>query len=187
MIWMRFSLLVALSALFPARVCAREWIIDQDKSRLGFQGTMAGVAFEGMFIRWNGVISFDPANPGAGHAAVAIDMSSAVTGDRQRDDALPQSDWFDAKIFPRASFKVQSFKSKSGSGYDAIGSLTIRNITKALTVPMTIELAGGNLHAVGRVNLVRTDYGVGQGSWSDGQWVDLKVVVVFDVAARLRE
>lgn len=187
MMRVRFLRWIALLALHPVQACGREWIVDRDKSHLGFQGTMAGAAFEGRFSRWNAVISFDPENAGAGHAEVVIDMTSAATGDRQKDEALPQSDWFDAKMFPRATFKVHSFEPKSGSSYNAIGSLTIRNITKALTVPMTIELAGANLHAKGQVNLARTDYGVGQGSWSDGQWVDLKVVVVFDVVARQRE
>jgi polyisoprenoid-binding protein YceI len=177
-------LVVALAFLLAARpVSAAEWRIDPAKSWLGFKGTMAGVAFEGRFKRWDARISFDPAEPEHGHAVVTVDMSSAETGDRQKDEALPQSDWFDAKSFPNASFKVQSFRSGGGTSFDAIGTLTIRNVTKAVVLPMTIEVSGTTLHASGHLDVVRTDYGVGQGSWTSAQWVALDVVASFDVTA----
>jgi polyisoprenoid-binding protein YceI len=160
-----------------------DWRVLPAKSWLGFTGTMAGVPFDGRFTHWKATISFDPADPGHGHAVVTIDMASAVTGDPQKDRALPQSDWFDAKTFPRATFEALSFRLKDGNSYEAVGTLTIRNVKKQVTMPVTIETTGDSLYAKGQLNLVRTDYGVGQGAWSSAQWVALDVVAAFEVAA----
>jgi polyisoprenoid-binding protein YceI len=173
------GLAAVLLAARPA--AAAEWKIDAAKSRLGFTGTMAGLPFEGRFRHWEGRISFDPAEADHGRAAVTVDMSSAETGDRQRDEALPQRDWFDAKTFPNATFEAQSFRSKAGTSYEAVGTLTIRDVKKQVAMPTTIEVSGNHLHARGHLDLVRTDYGVGQGSWASGQWVALNVIATFDV------
>jgi polyisoprenoid-binding protein YceI len=178
-------LVAAVSLLLANSTKAADWMVVPEKSQLGFEGTMAGVAFKGIFQHWAARINFDPAQPGASHATVIVDMFSAVTGDRQKDDALPQSDWFDANTFPKAIFEAQSFRSNGGNRYEAIGTLTIRNITKPAVIPMSIEVTGASLHASGRLNLVRTDYGVGQGAWSSAQWVALDVVATFEVTAQL--
>ena len=92
--------------------------------------------------------------------------------------ALPRSDWFDAERCSQRNFRgPQSFRPLGGTSYEAIGTLTIRNVTRQVVVPMTIEVNGTPLHASGKLDLVRTDYGVGQGTWTSGQWVALEVVV----------
>jgi polyisoprenoid-binding protein YceI len=173
------GLVAALLAAAPAT--AAEWKIDVAKSWLGFRGTMSGGAFEGRFLRWEGRISFDPAQPDQGRAMVTIDMSSANTGDPQKDEALPRSEWFDAKTFPAATFEATSFRSEGGTSYEAVGTLSIRDVHKAVAMPTTIEVNGTTLHASGHLDLVRIDYRVGQGT--SGQWVGLDVVVMFDVTA----
>jgi polyisoprenoid-binding protein YceI len=178
---LRPAIVVWLVLTTPA--CATDWRMLPAKSWLGFTGTMAGAPFDGRFTHWKATISFDPADPGHGHAVVTIDMASAVTGDPQKDRALPQSDWFDAKTFPRATFEALSFRLKDGNSYEAVGTLTIRNVKKQVTMPVTIETTGDSLYAKGQLNLVRTDYGVGQGAWSSAQWVALDVVAAFEVAA----
>ncbi len=178
------SCCIAIACLLMATpACATDWKVVAAKSWLGFKGTMAGAAFEGRFPRWQARISFDPAQADHGAAVVTVDMSSAETGDRQKDAALPQSDWFDAKMFPKATFEAQSFRPKGGNAYDAVGTLTIRDVKKAVVMPTTIEVTGTTLHASGHLDVVRTDYGVGQGTWTSDQWVALGVTVSFDVTA----
>ncbi|MQT15556.1 YceI family protein [Segnochrobactrum spirostomi] len=184
---LRRPVLLATAALLAAApfaaASAAEWVVDPAKSTLAFSATQTGNAFEGKFGKWSGTIDFDPANPAAGHAAITIDVASAATGDTQKDEALPQPDWFDASKFPNAVFEVKSFKAKGGDEYDAVGTLTIRDKSRDLVLPVKIDISGDTAHATGSVKLVRTDYGVGQGSWSDGQYVGLDVEVKIDVTA----
>ena len=162
---------------------AADWTLDPAKSRLGFTGSQAGSPFEGSFTRWSAKIAFDPANPAAGKAVVEIDMASATTGDRQKDESLPQSDWFDVKAFPQARFEATSFRAKGGNAFEALGSLSIRGIKKDVVLPFTLETSGTNAHAKGKLDLIRTDYGVGQGAWKAPDMVALEVAVTLDLTA----
>jgi polyisoprenoid-binding protein YceI len=83
-----------------------------------FSGVQVGIPFSG---RFEAKLEFDTAEPEAGHATVLIDLGRARTGDVQRDEALPQKDWFDVKGASQARFVDM------GRGdYEAAGTLTIR-------------------------------------------------------------
>ena len=180
-----FVLAAALVAGNPVAASAQpsNWVVDPARSRLGFSGTQTGARFEGVFKQYDARISFDAAHPQAGHALVVIDMASAGTGDTQRDEAIPGSDWFDIKDFPKATFEAKSFQSKGGSSYLAPGTLTIRGISHDVTLPFTLTIDGNTAHAKGRLELVRTQFGVGQGAWTTGQWVALEIGVDIDLVA----
>jgi len=171
-----------LAAALPAS--ATDWTVDSGKSALGFTATQSGRSFEGKFKTWQAEIAFDPANPAAGHAKVTIDMASAGTADRQRDAALPESDWFDIKKFPQALFEASGFKPLGGNQYEADGTLTIRGVKKAVALPFTLEIAGDDAHAKGKLDILRTDYGVGQGEWTDASVVAFGVSINFDLTAK---
>jgi polyisoprenoid-binding protein YceI len=174
---------VAAGLLLSGPAAAAEWTVIAAKSRLGFEGTAAGVSFKGSFKHWQARISFDAAEAARGRAVVTVDMARAETGDAQKDAALPSAAWFDAKAFPTATFDVQSFRAKGGTSYEALATLRMRDVKKDVVVPMTIEVAGDRLHARGCLDINRDDYGVGQGSWTSGQWVGLNVAATFDVTA----
>ncbi len=184
-IMMLRSLVVAAAMLAGASVSAEaaSWTIDTAKSHLGFTGSENGSAFSGHFGTFSGTILFDPANPAAAHADVTIATGSATTGDQQKDGALPDSDWFAADKYPQAHFVATGFKPTSGGAYAAMGTLTIRGITKPLTLPFTLAISGNTAKADGTVQLIRTDFGVGQGAWSTAQYVALQVSVSFDIVA----
>jgi cytochrome b561 len=179
----KFIPVLAAGLLFALPATAADWSVDTAKSDLGFTGTLSGKGFEGHFKSWQAEISFDPANPAGGHAKVTIDMASAVTGDRQRDNALPESDWFDVKKMPQATFEATGFTAKGGNQFEAAGFLTIRGVKKPVTLPFTLDISGTTAHAKGKLDIVRTDYGVGQGEWTDGAYVALNVGIVFDLTA----
>ena len=133
MLLFRFALLSAIAfapMAFATTALAADWTVQVDKSHLGFSGTQTGAPFKGSFGKWTAEIAFDPAHPEAGHAKVTIDLASARTGDTQRDSALPQSDWFDVKHFPQATFEAAGFTAKGDDAYEAAGKLTIRGAAK---------------------------------------------------------
>ncbi len=182
---------VALAMLvFAIATCAGagaadipNWTVDPAKSRLGFSGTQTGAAFRGSFARYNAAIAFDPAHPEAAHIKVTVDLSSATTGDTQRDTALPGDDWFDIAHFPQATFTSDSIRKKSDGSYEAVGMLTLRGISRPLTLPFTLEINGASAHARGHAVLVRTAFGIGQGQWATDDYVALEVGVDIDIIA----
>jgi polyisoprenoid-binding protein YceI len=177
-----FILAAALFAAPPAM--AADWTIQPAASTLGFTDTQSGAPFTGSFTRWTGQITYDPAHPDAGHIHIVIQTASATTGDRQRDEALPRDDWFAADAFPQAVFDATGFTPAGGDKFTTTGTLTIRGNTKKLTLPFTLDVSGTTATAKGSINLNRTDYGVGQGSFSSGAFIGLNVGVNFTLVAQ---
>ena len=183
MMYRSLGLAAALLAGASISAHAATWTIDTAKSTLGFTGSQSGTPFTGKFGKFSGTIVFDPANPGAGHADVIIQTASAATGDQQKDGAMPGSDWFAADKFPTAEFKATSFKATGTGTYEADGTLTIRGMTKPIALPFTLAISGDTATAKGKVQLIRTNYGVGQGAWASAQYVALEVAVNVDITA----
>ncbi|MBS1085994.1 YceI family protein [Gluconobacter sphaericus] len=173
----------AMSFLAATPVFAVDWTIDPAHSTIGFAGTQTGNAFTGHFGKFDGTISFDPAHPEEGHAKITIDIASATTADKQRDGAMPGSDWFNVASFPTATFEARSFRAKGGNAYEAVGTLTIRGVSRPETLPFTLDISGQIAHAKGHLDLIRSAFGIGQGPWATGQWVALQVGVSIDVIA----
>lgn len=175
---------LVLTAAASAPGAAAGWQVDSQASHLTFVGTQSGSSFEGHFGKFVAEIDFDPANPAAGHILVRIDMTSAATGQRERDEALPQPEWFDVKNFPEARFEAKGLRATSPGTFEAPGQITIRGVSKPLLLPFTFHRDGDTARATGQVVLVRSDFGIGQGPWASDQWVGTKVTVNFDLVAR---
>jgi polyisoprenoid-binding protein YceI len=166
-----------------ASASAATWTIDPAKSKIEFSGTQTEQPFSGLFKTFGGTIDFDPAKPDAGRAVVTVETGSATTGDTQRDEAMPGEDWFDAVKYPKATFEAKGFKPMGGDAYEADGTLTIRGVSKPVVLPFTLTIDGNIAHAVGKAQLLRSAFGVGQGAWATNEYVAFEVNVAIDVTA----
>ncbi|HCT22489.1 MAG TPA: hypothetical protein DIW54_03795 [Chitinophagaceae bacterium] len=68
------------------------------------------------------------------------DVNSINTNNEQRDGHLKSDDFFNAEQFPKLTFVSSGLQKKSDSEYALTGDLTIRNITK--TVTLDVEFGG---------------------------------------------
>lgn len=159
------------------------WTVDPS-SKLGFRGEMGGDAFNGTFRRWSAQIAFDPKNLSASKAVVSVDVASAVTGDADRDAALPTADWFNAAKFPKATFASRSFRDLGGGKYQALGDLTLRGVTRPVALDFTLQISGDKAVMNGQTVLDRTTFGVGQGQWKAGDTLKPQVAVIVALTAR---
>jgi polyisoprenoid-binding protein YceI len=163
---------------------APAWTVDKAASKVGFSSSFDGGAFSGSFRRWDAAIRFDPANLAGSSVTATFDMASAVTGDETRDQALPEPDWFSARAFPKATFTASSFKALGGGRYQAVGTLTMRGVTKPLTLPFTLVITGATAKMTSSVGLNRLAFGVGQGEWKTTEVVPGTVTVNISLTAR---
>jgi polyisoprenoid-binding protein YceI len=179
------AVMAALLALAPPALAraAPIWAVDQAGSKLGFSGVMSGDGFAGVFHRWNAQIAFDPKSLATSKVAVTVDVASAVTGDADRDQALPTGDWFSAATQPRATFVSTAFKDLGAGKYLASGDLTLRGVKRPVTLPFTLAIAGDTAKMNGTVVLDRTAFGIGQGRWKTGDVVATKVTVTIALTA----
>lgn len=161
----------------------KAWTVDGARSALKFSGVQNGDAFEGRFERFSAAIAFDPDELQATVIEVAVDLSSAKTGDRQRDAAMPGPDWFDVKANPTATFRSTEVVATGEGSFEARGELNLRGVSRPVALPFTLTIDGETARAVGEATLVRTDFGVGQGEFATGKWVGLDVKVSFEIVA----
>jgi polyisoprenoid-binding protein YceI len=173
----------ACAMALPAAAAPPTWVVQRPASTIGFTGSMNGQAFNGSFGQWNAQIAFDPKDLAGSHIAVTIDTASARTGDETRDEALPTPDWFNAKAFARATFVSRTITAAGPGRYVAQGDLTIRNVTRPVSLPFTLAITGDTAKAAGSLAIDRSAFGVGQGQWKTGEAVGLKVQVNVSVTA----
>lgn len=183
---MRLLALAAVLALAagPAFAAAPTWRADKAASKLGFIGAMNGQAFTGGFGRWDVQITFDPKNLPASQVVATIDTGSARTGDQSRDEALPTADWFSTKTFPKATFVSRRITAAGPGRYVAQGDLTVRGVTRPVSLPFTLAITGDTARMTGAVTLDRSAFGVGQGQWKSNEPVALKVQVNVAITAK---
>src|SRR6185437_7634961 len=131
------ALAVALIAVPAAHAAAAgsAFRLVPAHSSLTYRFTQAGADNQGQFKSF--AVSFDP---DAGRLDVVIDMRSFDTGDQQRNSILGGKDLFDVTQYPQSRF-VASRIARTATGYVATGSLTLRGVTRAVTVPFTWRTA----------------------------------------------
>ncbi|MEY2854281.1 MAG: hypothetical protein RL030_1413, partial [Pseudomonadota bacterium] len=153
------------------------------------QFVQAGAKTTGHFTKFIANVDFDPANPPAGRIDVAIDMGSADTRDKERDDTLKTKDLFDTSSFLRATYVATQVAPK-GNGFEARGKLTLRGVSKEVPITFTFGpgTEGGAPVATmkGTATLQRLAFGVGQGEWKSTEWINDDVQVLFDLKLQPR-
>lgn len=94
------------------------------------------------------------------------DTASVNTNNTQRDEHLKGDDFFASEKFPTLKFASTEFKKVSDDDYTLTGNLTIKNVTKPVT--LKVEFLGlakdpwgqtkAGFEATGKIN--RTDFGL---------------------------
>lgn len=161
------ALAFALSAIYVSSAAAADkFTIDKTHSSIQFSVSHMVISkVKGEFNDYSGTIIYDQADITKSSIDVIIKVASIDTKDEKRDDHLRNPDFFDAESFPEITFKSKRVE-KSGDGYVAVGDLTMRGVTKEVSMPFTV--AGvitdpwGNtrMGASATLKVNRQDYGV---------------------------
>lgn len=169
---------LALVGLFAVSTpaLAATYSIDASHSRVGFAVTHMMVStVRGEFGQVEGTVEYDPKNVAATKVNATVQVASVDTREPKRDDHLRSADFFDAANLPTMTFVSKSVKNVKKDGFDLVGDLTIRGVTKEVTLkvaPFTPEVKDpwGNYkvgtRATGVIN--RQDFGVKWNNTLDG-------------------
>jgi polyisoprenoid-binding protein YceI len=178
-----FALLFAVA--LPCAASAADYAVQPSGSTLGFTSSFQGSSFNGQFNKWTANISYAQAELTSSKFDVTVDLTSAKTGDNDRDSALPGPDFFDAAKYPQAHFVTTGFR-QQGSQVIADGNLTLRGVTKPVSLNVTFKPqgSGATLDVAGSVN--RLDFGVGGGEYKDTSVIaaDVKITAHLVLTAK---
>jgi polyisoprenoid-binding protein YceI len=183
------AMLLALAGLAAGARAAdapgvTHYVLDPAKSSLEFTFVQAGAQNKGRFRRFQVSFDFSPENLVASRLDVTVETNSADTGDEERDNTLRGADLFAASKFPQAHFAATQIN-RTAAGYEAVGKLTLRGVTRDARVPFAFRSASENGTQVGQMSgktsLRRLDYGVGQGDWKATDQVGNEVGVAFEL------
>ncbi|MFE9723849.1 YceI family protein [Streptomyces sp. NPDC005794] len=115
-----------------------EWMIDPAHSRIGFSVRHAMVTtVRGAFLEYESRLYFDGRNPARSRAEISLVTASVDTGVEQRDAHLVGRDFLDAGSHPRLSFTSTAVQLVGTDVYRMTGDLTIRGITRPVTLDLT--------------------------------------------------
>jgi polyisoprenoid-binding protein YceI len=171
------------AVLLSMPAAAEHWAVDASKSRLGFTVMWSGEPLNGVFKKWSAAIAFDPADLAHSNVVAVIDTASIATDYADGDDGIKGALGFAVDKFPTARFETIQIKPGPGGTYVAEARLTIRGITRPVTLPFKLEIQGGRAHVEGKATVMRSDFGVGQGEWADTRPVAHEITVTLDLTA----
>ena len=113
-------------------------------------------------------LDLDNTDPTQSSFSVAIDPNSLITGSDIWKEHLTGDKWFDTAAFPDINFESTAIEAAGDGMYKVTGDLTVKDMTKPVTLDVTINGAMNHpmtgdpvigLDASG--NILRSDFGLG--------------------------
>ena len=163
------KLILFIGVVMSIGTSAQTWSLDKGHSKIGFTVTHHMISeVDGYFKTFTAKLSSAKEDFSDAVFELSAEVNSVNTENETRDKDLKTPKFFDAEKFPNLIFKSTSFKKVSGTKYQMVGDLTIRDITKSIT--MDVTLLGPEPHprtkqpAIGikaTCTILRKDFGVG--------------------------
>lgn len=145
------------------------WKADPLHSKLTFSTTHLGISdVAGLFKTFDVTVTTNQQDFSDAEFTLSADVGSIDTEVEMRDNHLKSADFFEVEKYPKMTFKSTSIEKTGENNYKITGNLTIRDITKPVTMDLwyrgTIEnpqskAATAGFQLTGTIK--RSDYNVG--------------------------
>ena len=168
------------------------YTLDTAHSRIGFAARHAMVTkIRGSFNEFGGSGYFDADDPSKTQLQLTIASASVDTRNADRDGHLKGDDFLNVEKFPQITFVSTSVERVNDEDYRVTGDLTVRDVTRPVTVDFefggaaTDPFGNSRIGFDGKTTINRKDWGV---SWNavleaGGLLVSEKVTLEFEVSA----
>ena len=131
----------------------------------------------------SGLVKFDPENPAQTRGTIQVTAASLHVPNPTMKEHLHGEQWLDVTQFPEIRFEAKQLKNVKTTGNnttaDAVGTITIKGVTREITVPVKLTYLKGKLSQrvpnqegdllVIRSNFTvkRSDFGINAGAAED--------------------
>lgn len=175
----------AAGSLTPAFAAPVSYKIDPAHTAVAF--IVNHIGFSNVIGRFNtvgGDISFDKDAVEKSTVTVTIDAASIDTNHAKRDEHLRSPDFFNAKEFPKLTFKSTKIEKTGDKTGKLHGDLTMLGVTKPVVLDVTFNKDGvspaSKLETTGfsaRGTVKRTDFGMKYGAPAVGDDIQLLIEI----------
>jgi polyisoprenoid-binding protein YceI len=144
----------------------RTFAIDKTHSEATFQVRHLITKVRGRFADFGGTINFNADQPAQSSVNFTIQAASIDTSTPDRDAHLRSDDFFAVEKHPTITFESTGITAAGGNDYHVTGNLTMRGVTKSITIPVTLlgtavdPWGNQKLAFEGEVTINRKDYGL---------------------------
>jgi polyisoprenoid-binding protein YceI len=168
------------------------YTLDVAHSRLGFVARHAMVTkVRGAFNEFEGTAVIDGTDPSKSSVNITINVDSVDTRNAQRDGHLRTNDFLDIEKFPQITFKSTAIEHDGGHDFNVTGDLTIKDVTKSVTIPLEYQGAAKDPYGNQRIGfegtlpIVRSEYGINFNAALEtgGVLVSDKITLEFEISA----
>lgn len=170
---MKSLLLAAASAaLISTPALAQDWALDAEASSVEARLLVFNAPAIASFDRFEADITLDPdALDSASISAVVYAASGVVTNAEGRQisdyqNAMEGSSGLDVETYEAVRFISSAITAVEG-GYEAAGTLSVRDLTRDVVLSFTLDIEGDRAVAYGGFTLSREDLGMVNSSWGD--------------------
>ncbi|WP_328606818.1 YceI family protein [Amycolatopsis sp. NBC_00345] len=169
-----------------------EYIIDGSHSRIGFVARHAMVTkVRGSFNEFVGSFTVDGDEPSKSSARITIETKSIDTRNADRDGHLRTNDFLAIEQYPQITFTSTGVTQTGETSFDVTGDLTIKDVTKSVTIPFEFEGSAKDPYGNERVGfegstaIQRSDYGISFNAALEtgGVLVSDKITLEFEISA----
>jgi polyisoprenoid-binding protein YceI len=132
--------LLVLAGVVPqptVYAAAPAWEFDRAHAAFYFDVKHIFSTVRGLFEDYSGTFRFDPNQLEESGFDITVKVKSVNTFNTKRDNHLRSNDFFDAGKFPEMKFQSRRITHTGGSQYAVQGTLTIKDVSKDITVPFT--------------------------------------------------
>jgi polyisoprenoid-binding protein YceI len=172
---------ISVLLFLPSLAVAGNWLLDEDRSKIGFQYQAMGATLDGEFPQYMADIQLDPAKPD--QARITLDVTTAKT-DAGNPDATAEVGsplFFDSHRYPTARFASSRIQPQGNGRFLVEGKLSVKGITRPARIPVMLKTEGKNQRLTGTFKLNRLDYKIGDGMWADTSALANEVKVAFSL------
>lgn len=170
-----------------ARVAAGTYQVDANHTQVTWEVNHLGFSMlQGQFGASGGSITLDPKQPAQTKVEITFQVDQLSVTSPQFANHLKSKDFFDVANHPTARFVSTAVTPRGGNKATVAGNLTIKDITKPVTLDVTLVGAGNNPMSkkvnfgfTGTGSIKRSDFGLGMAAPMVSDRVDLRVQAAF--------
>lgn len=167
----RVSQVVVTDEVLPYANLSGQYSLDIEQSKAYWEGSKKLVPYSdiGEVSFKEGMVTFESGTITEGSLVVDLKTIAAIKtgaggGEEKLSGHLQSEDFFNVEKFPEATFMITEVSPLSDTILDITGDITIKGITKSVTVPMQVYGSSEQVILVGTLNINRADFDVKYGS-----------------------